>query len=291
MTGALWAAASGIGFGLFQSLNRRALSGIDDAFVSTFLQLAVAALVLGAACVATGEAAGLADAPATSIAAFAASGLVHFLLGWTFLNLSQKRIGAARTAPLLTFSPLFGLPVAAIAIGDLPSAAALAAILPMVAGAWLVAGGRGGNVRPADALFGLGCALMWAISPVLAVEGFGGIASPLLGVSLGMVASALAYAAALAGRGSGLALGEIARGALGFKLAAALLVAFATWWRWIALDDASVGVVLALGLLSVPVVLFLAPVLVGGHLEQVTARVWAGSALVVGGALTLLAVA
>lgn len=289
MTGALWAAASGIGFGLFQSLNRRALSDIDDAFVSTFLQLAVAAVVLSAACVASGEAEGLAHAPAVSLVAFAVSGVVHFLLGWTFLNLSQKRIGAARTAPLLTFTPLFGLPVAAIAVGDLPGAAALAAIVPMVVGAWLVAGGRGGQVRPTDALFGLGCALMWAVSPVFAVEGFEGIESPLLGVAVGLVAAALAYAAAMAGRG--LALGAIARRALGLKIVAALFVAFATWWRWIALDDASVAVVLALGLLSVPIVLFLAPILVGAHLEHVTARVWAGAALVVGGALTLIAVA
>jgi drug/metabolite transporter (DMT)-like permease len=289
VTGALWAAASGIGFGLFQSLNRRALRDIDDPFVSTFLQLTVAAAVLSAVCVAEGDVAALAEAPPASIAAFAVSGLVHFVLGWTFLNLSQKRIGAARTAPLLTFAPLFGLPVAAIAVGDLPSAAALAAILPMVAGAWLVAGGRGGQVRPADALFGLGCALMWAVSPVFAVEGLEGIESPLLGVARGLLAAAVAYSLGMAGRG--MALGAIARGALGLKLAAALLVAFATWWRWIALDDASVGVVLALGLLSVPVVLFLAPLLVGAHVEQVTARVWAGSALVVGGALTLIAVA
>ena len=288
MTGALWAAASGIGFGLFQSLNRRALRDIDDAFVSTFLQLAVAAVVLSAACVATGEAAALAGAPASAIAAFAASGVIHFLLGWTFLNLSQKRIGAARTSPLLTFAPLFGLPVAAITVADRPEPAELAAIVPMVAGAWAVAGG--GRVRIADAVFGLGCALMWAISPVFAVEGLEGIRSPLLGVAIGLVAAAAAYAAALAARGSGLGLADVARGALWLKLVAALFVAFATWWRWIALDDAAVGVVLALGLLSVPVVLFLAPVLVGAHLEHVTLRIWAGSALVVGGALTLILV-
>ena len=89
-------------------------------------------------------------------------------------------------------------------------------------------------------------------------------------------------------RGSGR--GPIPRGALSLKLVAALFVALATWWRWIALDDAAVGVVLALGLLSVPVVLFLAPHLVGAHVEHVTARVWAGSALVLGGALALIAV-
>jgi hypothetical protein len=123
---------------------------------------------------------------------------------------------------------------------------------------------------------------------VFAVQGFDGIRSPLLGVSIGLVAATAAYAAALAVRGSGL--GTIPRGALSLKLVAALFVAFATWWRWIALDDAPVGVVLALGLLSVPVVLFLAPLVVGAHLEHVTARVWAGSALVLGGALTLIAV-
>jgi hypothetical protein len=37
-------------------------------------------------------------------------------------------------------------------------------------------------------------------------------------------------------------------------------------------------------------VLFLAPIMVGAHLEQVTARVWAGAALVLGGALALIAV-
>jgi hypothetical protein len=101
-----------------------------------------------------------------------------------------------------------------------------------------------------------------------------------------MVASAAAYGVAMSRR----SLGGIARGALTFKLLAGLLVALATWWRWIALDGASVGVVLALSLLSVPTVLFLAPLMVGRHLEGVGPRVWAGSSLVVGGALALIAV-
>ena len=46
VSGVLWATASGIGFGLFQSLNRRAIRGIEDPWVSTFLQLAVATAIL-----------------------------------------------------------------------------------------------------------------------------------------------------------------------------------------------------------------------------------------------------
>lgn len=292
MTGALWATASGVGFGLFQSLNRRAVRDIDNAYVGTFLQLAIAAVVLVAASLASEDLGQLTDASTWSLVAFAAAGVVHFLLGWTLLNMSQQRIGAARTAPLLTLTPLFGLAIAAVSVGQLPSGAAAAAIVPMMAGAYLVAsgGGRAGRVRPADAVFGLATALMWAISPVLTLQGLDGLDSPLLGVTLGMLASVAAYAVALAGRGTGLGLGAIARDALAFKLAAGALVAVATWWRWLALDDETVGVVLALNLVSVPIVLFLAPLMVGRHLEHVTWRVWAGAVLVVAGSLVLIAV-
>ena len=48
--------------------------------------------------------------------------------------------------------------------------------------------------------------------------------------------------------------------------------------------------VLALALVSVPIVLFLSPLLVGRQLERVTRRVWLGAGLVVAGALALIAV-
>jgi drug/metabolite transporter (DMT)-like permease len=284
VTGALWAAASGIGFGLFQSINRLAVRDMD-AYVSTFLQVAVAFVVLAAIALATEDLGSLAHTGTWPLVAFAGAGLVHFLAGWTFLNLSQKRIGAARTSPLLTVTPVFGLALAALAFGELPSAFALLAVAVIVAGAFLVSrSGPGARLR--DARFGLACALMWALSPLLTVEGLDGGLSPLLGVTIGMLASVAAYAVVLGARGL-----AVPRRSLSVKLLAGVLVAFATWSRWVALDDAAVGVVLALNLVSVPIVLFLAPVLSGRHLEQVTARVWAGAALVVCGSLALIAVA
>jgi drug/metabolite transporter (DMT)-like permease len=285
LSAALWALASGLGFGLFQSLNRRAVLDIEDPYVSTFLNLVIAALVLVGAALATEDVGRLLDADGWALAAFASAGIVHFLLGWTFLNMSQQRVGAARTSPLLTLSPVFGIALAALAVGQLPSAVALLAIVPMVAGAYLVTGG--GVVRGADALPGLACALMWAVSPVLTLAGLDGLDSPLLGVTLGMVASVVAYAVFVAGRRAPL---RLTADALAFKLAAGVLVALATWWRWIAVDGIDIAVVLALSLVSVPVVLFAAPLMVGRHLEHVTARVWFGAALVVGGALALIAV-
>jgi drug/metabolite transporter (DMT)-like permease len=286
VTGALWAAASGIGFGLFQSVNRLAVRDLD-AYVSTFLQVLVAFVVLASLSLATADLGSLGSAGAWPLIAFAGAGLVHFLAGWTFLNLSQKRIGAARTSPLLTVTPVFGLALAAVVFGELPSAAALGAVAVMVLGAFLVSS-SGPAARLRDARFGLACALMWALSPLLTVEGLDGGLSPLLGVTIGMLASVVAYAVVLAVRGG---LGDVRRGALAVKLFAGALVALATWSRWVALDDAAVGVVLALNLVSVPIVLFLAPLLSGRHLEQVTGRVWGGAALVVAGSLALIAVA
>jgi drug/metabolite transporter (DMT)-like permease len=290
VNGALWAAASGVGFGLFQSVNRQAVGESDDAYVSTFLQLVVAAVVLVAASASTQDVGLLGHAPPWALLAFATAGVVHFLLGWTFLNISQQRIGAARTSPLLTLTPVFGLLITAITLGQLPGATALLAIVPMVAGGWLVSSGGARGVGPAEARFGLGCAAMWALSPVLTVAALDGLGSPLLGVTLGMIAAVLAYAAVLAATGRQLRLAALGRRTLAVKLCAGVLVALATWWRWVALDDAAVGVVLALNLLSVPIVLFLAPRFAGRHVEHVTPRVWAGATLVVAGSLGLIAV-
>ena len=46
MTGPALAAAAGLGFGVFQTLNRRAVGGMKDAYLATFLQLLVALGVL-----------------------------------------------------------------------------------------------------------------------------------------------------------------------------------------------------------------------------------------------------
>ena len=66
-------------------------------------------------------------------------------------------------------------------------------------------------------------------------------------------------------------------------------MAFATWFRLLALDETDVAVVLATNLVGVPITLVLAPLLVGRHLEQADARVWGGGLLVVAGILALIA--
>ena len=290
MTAALWAVASGVGFGLFQSLNRRALVDIEDPYVSTFLNLAIAAAALLAVALATEDVGRLLDADPWTLVAFAGAGIVHFLLGWTFLNLSQRRIGAARTSPLLTMSPVFALAIAAIAVGQFPSPVALVAIAPMVARR-VPGGGR--RARGARRRRAARARVRADVGPQPRAHARGAgrarLAAARRDARDGRVGGRLRAVPARPRPAPGAA--AIAPGALAFKVAAGLLVAFATWWRWLAIDGTDVAVVLALALVSVPIVLFLSPLLVGRHLERVTRTVWLGAGLVVGGALTLIAVA
>jgi drug/metabolite transporter (DMT)-like permease len=295
VNGAVVAAASGVGFGLFQTLNIRAVRGMDP-FASTFVQIAVAAAALLVASVATGGVSELADAPTAALLYFAAAGVLHFIAGWTLLNISQKRIGAARTSPLLTTVPLFGIAIAALTVGQLPEAVELPAIALMVLGAYVVVsrgagGGAGRHIRPADAAPALACALCWALSPALTVRGLDRLDDPLAGLTLGLVVSVVGYLLAFAAWRRGIGLRTAGRSALAIKLLAGVLVGLSTWGRWAALDSTTVAAVLALNLLSIPVVLLASPLMAGRHAEHVTPRVWAGAGLVVAGSLLLIAAA
>ncbi|HEX8863172.1 MAG TPA: DMT family transporter, partial [Actinomycetes bacterium] len=139
MSGAVWATVAGVGFGLFQSVNRQAVRGLD-VWQSTFLQLAVSSVVLLAGTLATGELAGLAGVPPLAVAAFLGAGLIHFSVGWTLLNASQKRIGAARTSPLLAATPLFGSILAAVTLGEVPGIVTVVGMLLIVGGVYVTVG-------------------------------------------------------------------------------------------------------------------------------------------------------
>lgn len=315
MTGALWAVGSGLGFGLFQSLNRRALAGMDVA-LSTFIQLLVSALVLTFVSLLTEDVGLIASAPVGALLAFGLVGLIHFFLGWTLLNLGQKLIGAARTGPLLATTPLFGAVLAAIWLQEVPGVLTVAGMVLTVTGVLVLSTERDAIVespvspqdeeasltgrapssvatltrsrRRAGIAAALGTAFCWALSPIFIREGLDGLPSPLLGVTVSMVASALVVGVVLGARRRRLGDRIDSRTALGFKVAAGLLVGLSTWMRWIALDLTTVAVVLSVNSISVPTVLLLAPLVVGRHHERVTPRLWLGAALVIAGSLVLI---
>jgi uncharacterized membrane protein len=134
----------------------------------------------------------------------------------------------------------------------------------------------------------LGAPLCWSISPIFIRYGLVELDSPLLGVTVGITASALGYGAALAIRRLRSPHEPISSEALALKIVAGILVGLSTWARWVALDYTTVATVLALSLASVPTVNLLTPLVVEHHVEQVTREVWIGSALIVGGSLVLI---
>jgi uncharacterized membrane protein len=119
-------------------------------------------------------------------------------------------------------------------------------------------------------------------------EGLKTLPSPLLGVTIGLFASCLAYGLPLLWRRRQQGALAASTDALIFKLMAGVLVGLSTWARWVAIDLAPVAMVLALTLVSVPTVIVLSPLVSGKHTEHVTAGLWAGAALVVAGALVLI---
>ncbi len=297
MTGALWAVAAGLGFGVFQTINRRAIKGMD-VFVATFLQLLVSAVVLAAASLATEDVSALLNAPVGALVNFGLAGLIHFAIGWTFLNGSQQRIGAARTGALIGTTPLFGALIALVTLNETLSLIALAGIVLIVAGVYLTNNPLGkskasaGGAQPLgqwrSLVIALGAPLCWSISPIFIRYGLDGLDSPLLGVTVGITACALGYGAALVVHRMRSPQGSISSEALALKIVAGVLVGLSTWARWVALDFTAIATVLALSLVSVPTVNLLTPLVIDRQLEHVSGQIWLGSALIVSGSLLLI---
>lgn len=300
MSGALWAITAGLGFGLFQTLNRRAVHGMD-VYVATFVQLLVSTVVLVMISLLTEDVRALLSAPLRVWVNFALAGLLHFFIGWTFLNASQKKIGAARTSPLIGTTPLFATVIAAITLGELPGVWGMVGIVLIVLGAYVISkrpgssGKTNGDPAPnqvgqagwAASWLGLSAAFCWALSPIFIRAGLEDLPSPLLGVTWGIAFSALAYGVILLWKRERWQGSEITGDAWLFKLLAGLLVGLSTWVRWIALDLAPVAIVIALTMVSVPMVILLSPFVSGKHMENVTVALWVGAGLILGGALLL----
>src|SRR5919201_7091603 len=206
MSGAFWAAASGVGFGAFQTVNRRAVARMD-VFLATLIQLAVALVVLLALVGATSDRDRLGSVPASAFGWFVLGGAAHFFVGWTLLNISQQRIGAARTSPLIATVPVFGAAIAAVTLGEQPSALSWLGIVLITGGAYLVSAERllrgAGPMSWRDSIYGVGCAVAWSLSPVFIRKGLDGFDSPLLGVAIGLAASLAGYLLVLTVGGRG----------------------------------------------------------------------------------------
>jgi len=303
MLGEIWASLAGVGFGVFQSINRRAAFGID-VLRATFTVLTVSAIFLGVVSLLLEDLDLLWKAPLSAWVLFILAGLIHFLLGWTLLNVSQRRIGAARTGALIGTTPLFATILAAILLGEWLKPLAIVGVVVVVLGVYFTTpknnpSKASGNPSSTHALSstgfrssltGLATAVCWAISPVLIRQALEGLPSPLLGVELGMIACSLSYGILLFGRRNSQKDGAPSREAIILLTIGGVISGAAIWARWAAIELTSVAVVTTLSLFSVVVVMILSPFVVGGKQERPTIQAILGAVMIIVGSVLLVLV-
>ena len=179
------------GSGSFRASTGASLVDIEDPFVSTFLNVTIAAVALVVVSLATDDVGPrVRGRPLGAGGVRGAPGIVHFLLGWTFLNLVAE--ADRRGAHLSPADDVAG--VRAVASPRSPSGSSRGRSrcwrsCRWCVGAYLVVGRRPRGARRrraaragvrADVGRSARCSRCW---------GLDGLDSPLLGVTLGMLAS------------------------------------------------------------------------------------------------------
>jgi len=136
-SGIFWAIVAGCAFGLFQTVNRRAVRQIDI-YLGTLILLTISALILGALAWFTEDAALWGQVTGSAILWFGLAGLIHFFLGWTLLSMSQKRIGAARTGAIMGATPVFGTIIGQLWFNEVLAPPTLLGIGLVIVGVYVV---------------------------------------------------------------------------------------------------------------------------------------------------------
>jgi uncharacterized membrane protein len=293
MNGIVISIISGIAFGLFQTINRRA-GQQANVYQATFVLLLVSSAVLILVSAVFEDLTLLQGVSPLAVLHFSLAAFIHFFVGWTLFSISQKKVGAARTSVLLGTVPLWATLIGVIFFDEFLSAAIVAGIFVIMLGAYIVstdkakAGNTAIETGIKASLYGLGTAVCFAGSSIFIRYGLELLPSPLLGVTIGMTVVTLIYALFFWSQ-SAIDSSEISLvgSKLWLQIFAGILVAIATWWRWIALDLTPIAIVISLSRLSIPTVLLLSPLLIGQKLEQVNLRVWIGAAAIIAGALIL----
>ncbi len=288
MSGVLWAITAGVGFGVFQAFHRRA-NQLIDAFVATFILCTVGFVVIGGGTALTHDLGVLADTPLWAFGAFAMGGIFQFIGGWTFLTLSQQRDGAARTGIAIAATPLIGSVAAAIFLDEPLPAITILGVLLVVAGVALLADpNRSSSGRLAAVpWFGLGSAFCWGVAPLFVRWGLRGLDVPLMGVTVALAGAAIVYGVVLFAGASRRRL-RVPRPAVRWIAISSLLVAGSIAAQWQAWDLIEVTVAITLMQLATPVVVLVAPLVVGSELERLTPMIFAGMTAVIAGSMLVV---
>lgn len=281
---ALLALVSAFGFALASVLMRRALEHTAP-LTATVVSVTCTAAMLWAL---AGLTVPLGRALVPEIVPFAVAGLVAPGLGRLWLFSGVARLGVARSAALVSTTPLVAVLLAVAVLGERPSRLLLAGAAAIVVGGVLLSTRSGGDRawRRRDLVFPLLAALAFGARDVVSRWGLRLYGEPLLAAAVAAATSVGVVALVGAARRVEL---RVPRAALGLVAASGLSEGIAYLTMWWALAQAHVSLVSPLVNTHPIFALALATALLR-DLERVTWRVAVGAALIVGGVFVVVRV-
>lgn len=143
MSGVLWAIVSAISFGLFQTISRKASMNVN-AFFHTFFLMIISTFFMIISTLMLEDIKHLTlYLTLQGIFYFAVAGIIHFVLGWTLLTVSQNQIGASRTSALVGTAPFFATLIGYLFFQEILSFHTILGIILVVSGIYLVTYNKG----------------------------------------------------------------------------------------------------------------------------------------------------
>jgi drug/metabolite transporter (DMT)-like permease len=285
--GVVWALVSAFGFGLTQILNRKSNVMVGAPRTAFGLLSAVEVILLGRLIV-TGEYRLVAGAPLSALAAFVASGVIHYAIGWTLLAFSQDQVGVGPTGAIVSVTPLVASLLAVPILHEALTVWTLVGVVLAVAGVALVSLSRSqGRAKPVFPGFALAVAVCWGSSPIFIRIGLNGLDAPVTGLTVGLGIALILHAVILT------ALGQWSgrrwdSGALRWMALGGLTGAVGIGAQWISYGLTTVAIASTVQQLAVLVVVGLAPVVFGSK-ERVNGLLVGGTAMLLTGAVLIVA--
>jgi drug/metabolite transporter (DMT)-like permease len=312
MIGIFWSLLMAAFFGFSQLSSRKGLTeiAVDQ---GTFIMIVISTLLMAIPFFWLDGLTLIQQADRLGLVYFIAAGLVHFIGGFTLLNLSISTIGAARTSSLIATTPLFATFLAALTLNELINVWLIVGVVVVVAGVRFITSARMPGNSPerstagevgrvgfiannpdilklaGASTFGLLAAFSWGITPVLIKKGLESLPSPVVGVTLSMTCAGLVYAVVLGLRGRlrPIFTNLSQPGGL-WQIVAGATVGLGTLCRWTALSFTTAAMVTTLSRASLLITVGLGGKLLGRELEPVTSNVRWGAILIVTGSIIVV---
>jgi drug/metabolite transporter (DMT)-like permease len=280
--GVLWSLLAALGFGFTQTLNRKS-NLLVGPYRTAFGLLVFVELVLVARITVGGDWGPLADLRPATAALFVAAALIHFMLAWTLLALSQFQIGVARTGAVTSAAPLVGAVNAAIFLAEPLTVWTLVGVVSSMLGVALVSLSRSSETGRRWVLpgYGLAVAACWGTSPMLIRRGLEDLDAPLVGLAVGLGGALVIHAVALTVTRTWTRR-PFDRKAVLWMALGGFTGAVALSSQWISYGLTTIAIAITVQQLATLVVVALAPIMFG-TVERPNALLLTGTAAMLGG--------